>query len=173
MQHRNRNLGNGNAWPVLAFLMSIFLALAAAPASAQQFCAANTTCRASAHTTLAQGTYPYTEDIDGSSGGVVLTGPASAFTTLETSCSQLPGNLNGSASFNATLRAQLTLEPDSTAAVGSHYEVQLLVDGVEHGWYTRSLRGQYPQADVFAATIQNVPAGNLLRRVSSTRGPCT
>jgi hypothetical protein len=57
------------------------------------------------------------------------------------------------------LRAQLTLQPDSTAAVGARYDVQLLVDGVEHGWYLRRLRGQYPQAEVLAATAQNLAAG--------------
>jgi hypothetical protein len=164
MSPRNWNSSPVRTYQGLILIAGVFLLVGAtttAPAhAAYPFCSASTTCRASSHFTLAQSTYPYTEDIDGSPSGVTLHGPTYTFTTIETSCSQLSGNLNGSASFNAHLRAQITIEPDSTAAVGARYEVQLQVDGVEHGWYVRRLRGQYPQVDVFAGTVQNVAAGN-------------
>ena len=51
--------------------------------------------------------------------------------------------------------------------MGARYEVQLQVDGVEQGWFVRRLRGQYPQADVFAGSVQNVSAGNHVFSVAA------
>jgi hypothetical protein len=135
-------------------LIATVLGCLAAPASAQ-FCSDATTCRSLGHSTLSSSTYPYTEDIG---GDITLTGPTSSWTVLQTYCPQLTGSLNGSAAFNALLRAQLSLS-SGTAAAGSRYEVQLLVDGVEHGWYVRRFRGEFPQVDIFGGSVQNLAAG--------------
>jgi hypothetical protein len=73
--------------------------------------------------------------------------------------------MNSSQPFNATLRATVLIA-SATAAVGARYSVQLRIDGVEHGWYLRRLRGNYPYSEYFEGTVQNVPAGNHIFSVA-------
>jgi hypothetical protein len=145
---------------VVLLLCADLCSVLSIPASADGFfCTASTACRSKGHTTFAGMPYPFTEDITGALEFVTLAGPNSSWTTLGSGCSDLNGfNLNGSQPFNTLLRAQITVS-SATAVSGARYEVQLLVDGVEHGWYTRRLRGHYPQVDMFAATAQGLAAG--------------
>jgi hypothetical protein len=149
--------------PALATISTLLSLLFLAVPSQAQFCSSPpaTNCRANSHTTLSASQYPYTEDIVPTlSSGSTLTGPSYTWTVLEGGCSDLGGNnLNGSQTFNALLRAQVKVS-STTAPAGSLYAVQLIVDGQQHGWFVRRLRGFYPQDDVFASTIQNVAAGN-------------
>jgi len=124
-----------------------------------------THCQSAGHNNLSASAWPFTEDIFQTGPTlppISLSGPSTAWTVIETGCQDPPlsgQNLRATGSFNALLRAQVTIG-SATAAAGARYEVQLLVDGSPVAWYTRRLRGVYPQVDVFASTAQNVTAGN-------------
>jgi hypothetical protein len=141
----------------------VVLLLAAAPA-AGQFCGTPTNCRVNGHNTYNETDFPYTEDIvfgptQPISDPLVLFGPTFAWTTIQTGCDAIGRfNLNGTQPFNALLRVQVGIN-SATAAPGARYEVQLIVDGQQRGWYVRRLRGVYPQLDVFAASVQGLSAG--------------
>src|ERR1700687_3184274 len=144
---------------IYLLMLSAFLCL---PVGAWAFaqCSPSTSGRANGHNTVSTSDYPYTEDIVGGLSGVVLTGPATAFTQLEGGCADLGGmNLSGTQQFDTLLRAMVQVQ-STTAAVGARYEVQLVIDGVEQGWYVRRLRGKYPQFDVFTGTAQHLSAGS-------------
>jgi hypothetical protein len=68
--------------------------------------------------------------------------------------------LNGTQAFTALLRVHVPIS-STTAAVGARYEVQLVVDGQQYGWYVRRLRGKYPQFDQMMATSRG-PSGTGL-----------
>ena len=137
-------------------------------------CAGVSGCRSNGHHSLDAGPYPYTEDIAGP-GKVPCSTPltvpgvncgqqitADGFSTVNYRCtsSSVGGNVNGSDPFNVLLRAYFSIEPATTAPVGAQYEVKLLVDNVEHGWYIRRLRGNYPYGESFEGSAQGLTAGD-------------
>lgn len=131
--------------------------------SEAQFCTGD--CVTHGHFNYEPTAFPFTEDITSStstpySSPITIYGPTFDWTTIQSGCDLLnQQNLQATGAFNVLLRASVSIDT-VTAAPGSRYEVQLLVDGVEHGWYLRRLRCQLPQYDRFEGTAQNIPAGN-------------
>lgn len=153
------------------FLASAFFALAASilgPASVlRQICSQNTTnCTAQGHSTMDASSYPWTQEIsfDASQpvGRITLNYNPNVWTVLQTGCTDL-GNRNIRISTGATasilLSANLAIE-SATAANGSLYEVQLMIDSVVEGWYLRRIRGIYPDQQHFEAVAPSISSGN-------------
>jgi hypothetical protein len=147
----------------MPFLLAAFLLTPASAWALGQCTSPATSCLTNGHHTFTATDYPYTEDISGGTpvlDPITLTGLASTFTEIEGGCVDIGGlNLNGTQAFNALLRAMVQVQ-STTAAPGARYEVQLVVDGVEYGWYVRRLRGKYPQFDVYTGTAPALPAGS-------------
>jgi len=125
----------------------------------QPYC--NDTCTPTGHFNYSAASYPYTEDITAPPGGIPLS-PSYSFTTVQSGCTlnNVQGkNLRASETVNVMLHAMISLSLTSTVPVGSPYEVQLLVDGVQYGWYARRVR-VLDQQDFFEASIQNLSAGD-------------
>lgn len=128
--------------------------LTALHGSAAQPCPGSTNCRATGHSTVELSPYPYTEDITAPT--ITLTGPASSWTPISIKCTGIPGNLNGTATFDAVLRAWILIRTASPAT-GNRYQFQFVVDGIATGpVYDRQLRGSYPYGDLFQSIAQNL-----------------
>lgn len=130
------------------------------------FC--GSTCMAHGHFTRSEARFPFTEDISSAhltstpcKNPVKIYGPTTEWTTIQAGCQELNlQNLQGSEAFNVLLRTQIDIGVESTAGIGARYEVRLLVDGQERGWYLRRLRSPLPQTDRFQGSAQNLTAGN-------------
>jgi hypothetical protein len=128
--------------------------------SASFVCPGGSGCRSALHTTQAQSSFPYGEDI-GSGAVVQYVSPSGDYSHQITStCSSLAGNLNAAQAANVLLRAYLRID-STTLPDGALYAIQLQVDGVEHGWYSRRVNvAAIPYGEYFEGTIQNLAAGS-------------
>jgi hypothetical protein len=130
-------------------------------------CASPTGCGASnGHNVLVNSLYPFSEDITSPIsqpiGYVTISGPTFNWTLLATGCQNMSPagtNIVAGGAFNARLMAYLQLA-QATAAAGAEYEIQLRIDGVQHGQYVRRYNGLLPQGDHFNGTAENLSAGN-------------
>lgn len=126
-------------------------------------------CVGLGHFTYSGAEYPFTEDITGQNTlpfrNPVVVPAGNNWTPMAGGCQLINGaNFQASVPVNALLRGMTSVVQamggyTSTAAVGARYEVQLLIDGLQYGWYQRRVRA-YPQREYFEATAQNIPVGD-------------
>lgn len=133
--------------------------------SSLTYCSPNVPC--DGHATVKSSAFPYTEDL--TSNQVTISGPSFDWVLVQSKCDYVPGNIDASQTAHALLRG-LIETASGNVSPGARLEVQLRVDGIEHGWYVKRLNGvldnldqmvrvKYPDTFIFEGTAQDLTAG--------------
>ena len=152
-------------WAVLLTLSSLVVVHLTSSGMAAQTCTGG--CISQGHYNLSAQSYPWAEDISSATSQpygdpIYVTGPNfPTWTVLQSGCSLVnQQNLQSSTTFNVLFRAAVVIDTGTTAPAGTLYNVQLTIDGAQHGWYERRVSDVLPQTERFEGTAQHIPAGN-------------